>query len=372
MPSPANALAPTPAERLTRIRSDLRMGLPCLITRGTHRAILVAVETVSPERYAGLHALCGAPELVLASNRARAIMSAAASADLAHEPVRIRPPDGADIDWFRTLSDTAFDQQANARGPLHVLRDGDHALASFALTLVKSAELLPSAVLFAVADETVLPAELSLACLDVAEGAALVAAQPTLHPVAASAFPLQAADRGSLHVFRDPTGRYEHYALEIGDPDRSQPVLSRLHSACFTGDVLGSLKCDCGPQLQAALAQMGSEGAGVLLYLNQEGRGIGLANKMRVYDLQLQGFDTVEANHRLGFEDDERDFRVAAEMLRRLGFSAARLLTNNPKKTEVFEMQGIAITEQLPLRVGRNIHNSGYLSVKALKSGHAL
>ena len=120
--------------------------------------------------------------------------------------------------------------------------------------------------------------------------------------------------------------------MEIGTPDRTLPVLSRLHSACFTGDVLGSLKCDCGPQLRAALAQMGAEGAGVLLYLNQEGRGIGLANKMRVYDLQAQGFDTVEANHRLGFEDDERDFRIAAVMLRTLGFNAARLLTNNPAK----------------------------------------
>jgi GTP cyclohydrolase II len=109
-------------------------------------------------------------------------------------------------------------------------------------------------------------------------------------------------------------------------------VLARLHSACFTGDVLGSLKCDCGAQLDAALHQMNDEGAGVLLYLNQEGRGIGLANKMRAYSLQDQGFDTVEANHRLGFEDDERDFRIAAEILKRMGFSSVRLLTNNPPR----------------------------------------
>ncbi len=160
--------------------------------------------------------------------------------------------------------------------------------------------------------------------------------------------------------------------MEIGTPDRTLPVLSRLHSACFTGDVLGSLKCDCGPQLRAALAQMSAEGAGVLLYLNQEGRGIGLANKMRVYDLQAQGFDTVEANHRLGFEDDERDFRIAAVMLRTLGFNSVRLLTNNPAKVQVFRAQGVAISEQLPLRVGRNVHNSDYLATKALKSGHAL
>jgi GTP cyclohydrolase II len=372
MPSLASALAPTPAERLTRIRSDLRMGLPCLITQGDQQAVIVAVETVSQDRLDGLCDLFGAPELVLTSNRARAIMTPAASADLALDPVRIRPPEGADTGWFRTHADSARDHHNIARGPLHVLRHGDRDLARFTLTLVKSTQLLPAVILFPLLPGTASLEELSLARLDVAEGAALIAAQPALSAVAASTFPLLAADRSRLHVFRDPTGAREHYALEIGTPDRSQPVLSRLHSACFTGDVLGSLKCDCGPQLQAALTQMGQEGAGVLLYLNQEGRGIGLANKMRVYDLQSQGFDTVEANHRLGFEDDERDFRVAAEMLRALGFTAVRLLTNNPAKVQVFRSQGIAITEQLPLRVGKNVHNSRYLATKALKSGHAL
>jgi GTP cyclohydrolase II len=146
----------------------------------------------------------------------------------------------------------------------------------------------------------------------------------------------------------------------------------RLHSACFTGDVLGSLKCDCGPQLHAAMAQMGAQGAGVLLYLNQEGRGIGLANKMRAYALQDQGFDTVEANHRLGFEDDERDFRTAADILKRLGFTAVRLLTNNPAKVAMMEAQGIDVVERVPLKVGLNPLNEKYLDVKARKSGHIL
>ena len=160
--------------------------------------------------------------------------------------------------------------------------------------------------------------------------------------------------------------------MEIGKPDRSQPVLARLHSACFTGDVLGSLKCDCGPQLQGALAAMGQAGQGVLLYLNQEGRGIGLANKMRAYALQDQGFDTVEANHRLGFEDDERDFRIGAEILKRMGFSAVRLLTNNPSKIARMEAEGIAVTERVPLKVGETPQNAAYLATKAAKSGHLL
>ena len=184
--------------------------------------------------------------------------------------------------------------------------------------------------------------------------------------------PLQVSESGRLHVFRPEDGAEEHYAVEIGQPDRTKPVLARLHSACFTGDLLGSLKCDCGPQLRAALDHMGQNKAGVLLYLNQEGRGIGLANKMRAYSLQDQGYDTVEANHRLGFEDDERDFRIGADILKSMGFSAVHLLTNNPAKVAMMEASGIAVPERVPLKVGLNPLNEKYLDTKAKKSGHIL
>jgi GTP cyclohydrolase II len=202
--------------------------------------------------------------------------------------------------------------------------------------------------------------------------AALTTALSPLDPVISAKLPLDVSEAGRLHIFRPEDGGEEHYAVEIGTPDRAAPVLTRLHSACFTGDLLGSLKCDCGPQLRGAMAQMGAEGAGVLLYLNQEGRGIGLANKMRAYSLQDQGFDTVEANHRLGFADDERDFRIGAEILRKLGFSQVRLLTNNPAKVAKLESSGLTVAERVPLKVGENHHNAAYLATKAAKSGHLL
>lgn len=366
------SLRPSIVERLSRVEGDLRLGLPCLVGDASTRVVVVAVEPLTQARLDALRELFGVPELVLTGNRARAAMAPVQSADVTDGPVRIHPPKQADIGWFRRLADAGQAAGAGPVAPLHRVRSTETRLHGLVLTLVKSAELLPAALVFEVAPGASLPVDLVMTRLDVAEALGQFAKAPALSPVAAAGLPVEAHDNGKLHVFRDPNGRTEHYAFEIGTPDPSRPVLARLHSACFTGDVLGSLKCDCGPQLRAAMLRMGEEGAGLLLYLNQEGRGIGLANKMRVYDLQAQGLDTVDANHTLGFEDDERDFRVAAIMLRKLGFGAVRLLTNNPAKVRTFRAQGIEVVDQLPLRVGKNIHNSGYLSVKALKSGHAL
>jgi GTP cyclohydrolase II len=159
--------------------------------------------------------------------------------------------------------------------------------------------------------------------------------------------------------------------LLIGEPTGRAPLV-RLHSECLTGDVLGSLKCDCGPQLEAALAAIAAAGWGILLYLRQEGRGIGLVNKLRAYALQDQGFDTVEANLRLGFRDDERDFGIAARMLAKLSQDEVRLLTNNPRKVEGLEAAGIRVTERVPLSIEPNPYNRSYLETKRAKSGHRL
>jgi GTP cyclohydrolase II len=236
---------------------------------------------------------------------------------------------------------------------------------------VKSSRLLPAALVLPLTEGVEFARRHGLTLLDTAAAPQLELTSP-LHPVVSARLPLAVSEAGRLHIFRPEDGGEEHYAIEIGQPERAVPVLARLHSACFTGDLMGSLKCDCGPQLRGALAQMGAEGAGVLLYLNQEGRGIGLANKMRAYSLQDQGFDTVEANHRLGFEDDERDFRIGARILSLMGFSAVRLLTNNPAKIAMMEQNGIKVVERVPLKLGENTHNHAYLATKAAKSGHLL
>ncbi|MGP1945893.1 MAG: GTP cyclohydrolase II [Arsenophonus sp. ER-QC15-MAG3] len=172
--------------------------------------------------------------------------------------------------------------------------------------------------------------------------------------------------------FKEIINGNNHIALIYGDISDRKPVLSRIHSECLTGDSLFSLRCDCGFQLEAALKQITEEGRGVLLYHRQEGRNIGLLNKIRAYSLQDQGFDTVEANLKLGFKPDERDFTICADMYKLLSINEVRLLTNNPKKLEIMKEAEINIVERVPLIVGRNPKNSNYLNVKATKLGHII
>ncbi|BAP58763.1 GTP cyclohydrolase II [Candidatus Tachikawaea gelatinosa] len=172
--------------------------------------------------------------------------------------------------------------------------------------------------------------------------------------------------------FEEFTTGHGHVALIYNDVSENRPVLARIHSECLTGDALFSLRCDCGFQLEAALTAIADEGSGVLLYHRQEGRNIGLLNKIRAYALQDQGYDTVEANHQLGFATDERDFTVCADMFKLLGINEIRLLTNNPQKVEILLEAGINVIERVPLIVGRNSKNSRYLDTKAIKMGHLL
>ena len=353
-------LAPDPGELEARARADLRIGLPVVLHAAGGDWLVLAAETLSAGRLAALPATDRV--VAVTARRAETLKARAYDGDLA----RIVVPPGADARWIAAVADPAADLAAPMKGPFVTLRDGDAGPHRAALRLVKAARLLPAALVVPAGGSTP-----GLTRLDLAD---LTADPPIALAEAASArVPTRFAAAGQVRVFRPADGGGEHYAVEIGRPlPADGSVLVRLHSACFTGDVLGSLKCDCGAQLHGALARMAEAGGGVLLYLDQEGRGIGLANKLRAYDLQDQGFDTVEANHRLGFEDDERDFRIGATMLRAMGIAEVRLLTNNPAKVAMLERCGVTVSERVPLTVGRTADNAGYLDVKARKSGHIL
>lgn len=355
------------AERVARARADLRIGAPVAIATAAGGAIVMAAELVLADRLAALAAL-GPLDLALPARRAATLRLPVYDGDLA----RLSLDGERDTLRLKAAIDPQRDLDAPLIGPFPLRRGGDAAAHRVALQLCKQARLLPAAVVVPVAGPAALAARLGLTLVDAADLLDADEAAVRLRAVSVARVPLEVGENARVHVFRPADGAEEHYAIEVGSPMRSLPVLSRLHSACFTGDLAGSLKCDCGPQLRAALDQIGQQGAGVLLYLNQEGRGIGLANKLRAYALQDKGFDTVEANHRLGFEDDERDFRLGTAILTAMGFSAVRLMTNNPGKVAAMRAAGIEVVERVPLRVGRNPHNAGYLSVKAAKSGHLL
>ncbi len=358
-------LSPTSHELWARAISDLRQGLPVILTSATNALIVIAAETIGGDRLDDLRSL-GSVVVAVTDRRAATLAARSYDGDLA----RIVVPRDVGADWIRALADPTLDLLNPMKGPFKAERDGDATLFRQALSMAKAARLLPAMVGVTIADGVQFAEQNNLTHVESAVVAALDGHQ--LEQAVAAHLPTYSSSDGKLHVFRSPDGLEEHCALVIGSPDRSKPVLTRLHSACLTGDLLGSLKCDCGSQLRAALNAMSAEGSGVLLYLNQEGRGIGLTNKLRAYALQDQGFDTVEANHRLGFEDDERDFRTGATILSGLGFKTVRLLTNNPRKVDMMRAQGIEVTERIPLAVGRNEVNAPYLRTKAAKSGHLL
>ena len=243
-----------------------------------------------------------------------------------------------------------------------------------AVALAKLADLLPAAlVLWLVPTEAALARRRAdFAVVDMTAVLDRRAATAGLERVAEARVPLAGAENARLIAFRPGDGGTEHLAILIGTPDPKSGVLVRLHSECFTGDVLASLRCDCGEQLQGAIATIAAAGGGVLLYLAQEGRGIGLVNKLRAYQLQDAGFDTIDANEQLGFDADERVYLPAAEMLRQLGITAVRLLTNNPDKVAALQRYGINVVERVPHVFPANGHNERYLATKATRSGHIL
>jgi GTP cyclohydrolase II len=246
------------------------------------------------------------------------------------------------------------------------IKEADYFLQS-CLNLSKLARLLPAVV---VAE---MPNMGSLSCVDpdLINAYASDAAN-ALTLVSEGRVPLESVENAKVLAFRPQCGGVEHLAIVIGDIDTKLPVLIRLHSECFTGDLLGSLRCDCGSQLRGAIDVMSKNGSGILLYLAQEGRGIGLVNKLRAYQLQDVGHDTVDANLQLGFDSDERNYSPAVAMLRLLGVSRVKLMTNNPSKVKALSAWGVEVTERVAHAYPANPHNKQYLQTKVEKSGHII
>jgi GTP cyclohydrolase II len=354
----------------------LRRGEPVLLDGQGHAVLALAAEFVTDASLARLRAVSDRPlRMVLTRRRAVALglarrekiqgaLSGAVSLTLA-------PLLSAAI--IRNLADPAASLGAEppGLGPEPAVAEGAELAA---VALARLAALLPAALILplAAAEAALARRRTDFAAVDTAEVLTRRAAMAGLTRVAEARVPLAGAEDARLIAFRPGDGGSEHLAILIGTPDPAAPVLVRLHSECFTGDLLASLRCDCGDQLRGAIRAIAEAGGGALLYLAQEGRGIGLVNKLRAYQLQDAGFDTVDANEQLGFDADERVYLPAVEMLRQLGFGSVRLLTNNPDKVAALERSGIRVAERVPHVFPANGHNERYLRTKATRSGHLL
>ncbi len=349
----------SPQRRVALAIDALRHGWPITLD-GVYR--LLPAETGFAPGAAARTMLISAARAVtlkLANQRAAAVPEA---------PVLIRGAEPFDLALARALADPAQDLEHPLKGPF-LAEPIDHpASAVAAMELARLAGILPA---------FLVDAEPGGEGTEVA-AADLAAWQDSTHLTVATRarLPVAAAEDAEIVAFRSADDLREHVALIIGEQRSDRAPLVRLHSECLTGDILGSLKCDCGPQLDAALRAMADEartgGWGVLLYLRQEGRGIGLINKLRAYRLQDQGFDTVDANNRLGLPTEARDFPVAARMLDLLGVGAIRLMTNNPAKVAALEATGVTVAERVPHQLPPNPHNARYLDTKRDRTGHLL
>ena len=358
---------------IDRAAGDLRRGLPVVLKGDGAASIVFPAGLGDADRLERLR-LIGIVQMLVSRERAAVLKIH----HKGHEAIRLACPDSFTAATIRAIVDPTTDLSTPLKGPFEVTGTPDpaqEALDVASLKLLKIARLLPGAIIIPI-DRGKADATAHSHGLLVAESMAVAAYDQTalshLEQVARALLPVAGAENGSIVAFRSQAGGLEHFAIIIGDPSPSKPVLVRLHSECFTGDALGSLKCDCGNQLRGALEAIAREGSGILLYLAQEGRGIGLVAKLKAYTLQDQGYDTVDANLRLGFATDERTFGPASAMLRHLGFHRIRLLTNNPEKVAGLEAEGIAVTERVAHKFPANPHNAHYLETKRDKTGHFL
>ncbi len=341
--------------------AEFRSLRPVILVGPDESLLALPAEGLDTRRLGEFIALCAptTPHLVVTARRARVLGVDAAT------PTALELSRGIDAQAILALA-------ADAKGVdvPEARRAGDAAAA--ALRLAKLAHVLPAVLAAGVASAGPGAHEPPLVRVDaVAVDRFVDDATRSLTLASEASVPLNSGTRTRFVVFRDALGG-NPVAIIVGKPDFAQPVPVRLHSACLTGDVFGSRRCDCGDQLRLAVARLEGMGGGIILYLAQEGRDLGLANKMRAYQLQDEGLDTVDANTTLGFDDDERDYGVAARMLQMLGCTRIVLLTNNPAKLEALARAGIEVVSRVPLVTPINADNLRYMTAKAARAGHRL
>lgn len=365
---------PVSLRAVERALADLRRGRPVVVAAGGGSASLVlAAEAVTADNLRKLaETSAGQPVTVLTARRAAVL----GLPRIRLRAVIVHVADGLTAELVQALADPLVPEVPPVA--VEVGEAMPYSCESAAVLLAKTARLLPAAVTAEIRDPEAddLPNWASrhdLLWVDAGDVNQYdFTAARTLKRVSEARVPLLGAESARVVAFRPLDGGLEHLAVLLGDPRPPDAVLTRLHSECFTGDLLGSLRCDCGDQLRGAIREISNAGGGLLLYLAQEGRGIGLVNKLRAYELQDRGFDTLEANEQLGFEADERVYVPAAHMLRQLGFPRVRLLTNNPAKVEGLARCGITIEERVPHTFPSNPHNELYIRTKSSRGGHLL
>lgn len=368
----AQAMISPSFRRLSQAFAALRRGEAILIRTADNRAALLRAAEFIDYEHPTMSTIAESTTLLCMR---RQHIEALGRTPTGKRPVFSMPIDGlAD----QTVFDIAFGLADKLPDTVSLLGEAPDSLADLGTKILRQAKLLPTALISALTSDD--PQHHNrLASM---YALPLVNAYDSAHHDSSSHWqitkgaranlPLAMAPDAQIVMFRSEGGDENHFAIIVGDGDSRKAPLVRLHSQCVTGDVLGSLKCDCGPQLQSAIHHMSEAGGGVLLYLAQEGRDIGLMNKIRAYHLQDDGFDTVDANHRLGFATDERVFIPAAAMLKELGITSVQLMTNNPDKVAQLEAFGISVDARIPLILETNPHNEGYLATKRDRTGHLL
>jgi GTP cyclohydrolase II len=340
--------------------AEFQAGRPVIIADADELIVALPVDGLTAATWDAFKALCtpSGLRLVVTARRARMIGLEVAGPVF----IALRPDDTRDVIW------------ALATGPRCERRGAAGAAGEAAIRAIELAKLAQRFPALLVAEaKKVAPAMLAQMIAVHADAMTQFRDKimDTLEIVSEARIPLPDGVVARFCVFRDAVGS-SPVAIILGDPDFAKPVNVRVHSACLTGDVFGSRRCDCGAQLKLAMAQLSEAGGGIVLYLEQEGRGLGLANKMRAYMLQDDGLDTMDANMMLGFDDDERNYGVAARMLKMIGAKRVQLLTNNPGKLEALSEGGVEVCARIPLHTEINPENRRYLATKAARAGHLL